>query len=47
MMKHFVIEFKNGKKYMVHGNKHTEARKEARRLFPNLKDIEIVGSFLI
>lgn len=47
MSKHFIVEFANGKKYMVHGNKHTEARKEARRLFPNLEDIEIVASFLI
>lgn len=46
-MKHFRVQFANGKEYTVHGDTHTEACEEARRLFPPLKDVEILASFLV
>lgn len=46
-MKHFKVEFADGKVYTVHGNTHTEAREEARRLFPSLEDVEVLASFLV
>jgi len=47
VVKHYKVYFENGKSYIIHGESHTDAKKQAYIEFPLLKEIDIIKTELV